>query len=119
MLRILVFAVVIANLAGCESMAEAARQQQAARQAQQDALRARIAELPREQKAHVQRCSSIAVGKIAALRNADQGGSMYGVTDYTIVDSCLADPSYYTTVPAPKAQVVVNAVYTPLPDPGP
>jgi hypothetical protein len=95
------------TLSGCEALAQAAAQQRAQQQAVEDDLRARIAQLSPEQRDAVQRCSSIAVGKVAALRNAGQGGGTYGINDYTIVDACLRNAYYYETIPAPATVINV------------
>lgn len=93
-------------LAGCQALAEMQEQQRAQQQAVEDNLRARIAELTPEQRDAAQKCSSIAEGRINALRNARQGAGTYNMNDYTVVDACLNNPYYYETIPAPA--VVIN-----------
>jgi len=113
MYRTLVLAFLVgASLSGCQALAEMDAQQRAQQQAAIDNLRARISTLTPDQKDAVQKCSSIAEGRVTALRNAGQGGATYGVNDFTIVDACLSNPYYYETIPAPA--VVIQA---PAPQP--
>ena len=105
-------AVACLSLSGCQAMAEMQAQQAARQQAIADNLRDRVAQLSPEQKDAVQRCSSIAVGKIGALRNAGQGASVYSMNDYTVVDSCLSNPYFFETIPAPAV-----VVHVPSPQP--
>ena len=93
-------------LSGCQALANMRAQQEAQRQATEDDLRERLAALSPDQKDAVQKCSSIAVGRVAALRNADQGAGLAGVNDYTITDACLDNQYYYEVIPAPT--VVIN-----------
>jgi len=111
---LVVVTVVCFNLTGCQAIAEMQAQEAARRQAIEDNLRARIAQLAPQQKDAVQRCSSIAEGRINALRNAAQGGGTNGMNDYTVVDACLNNPYYYETIPAPA--VVVNVPPPPAPN---
>jgi tRNA-dihydrouridine synthase len=115
MVRTLVVAMLIAlNVSGCAAMAEYAAQQEAQRQAQIDALQARIAQLTPEQKDKVQQCSSIAAGKIQSLRMAGQAAATYGMNEFTVASNCVDNPYYFQTIPNPPTQVIVNA-----PPPGP
>lgn len=112
MFRTIILVAVVVSLSGCEAMAEAARQQEEQRQAQEAALQSRIAQLTPEQKDSVQRCYAESVGRIKTLRNAGQGASTSGMNDYTVVNACLNNPYFYATIPAPA--VVIN---TPPPSP--
>ena len=117
MLRTLVVATLICvNVSGCAAMAEAARQQAAERQAQEDALRARIAELTPEQRDNSQKCAAIAVGRINALRMVNSQAALpyLWMSDSAVVRNCLNNPYYYETIPQAPTQVIVNT-----PPPGP
>lgn len=92
-------------LSGCQALAKMRVQQEAQRQATEDDLRDRVAALTPEQRNAVQKCSSIAVGRVAALRNAGQGAGLAGMNDYTIADACIDNQYYYEVIPAPTAVI--------------
>jgi hypothetical protein len=118
MIRTLVVTTVAClNLTGCQAIAEIQAEQAARRQAIEDNLRARIEQLTPQQRDAVQQCSSMAAGRINALRNAGQGGGTNGINDYTVADACLSNPYYYETIPAPA--VVVNVPPPTAPNPYP
>ena len=94
-------------LSGCQAIADMRAQREAQRQANEDNMRERLAALTPDQKDAVQKCSSIAGRRIAALRNAGQGAGTYGMNDYAIADACLENQYYFEMIPAPT--VVVNA----------
>jgi hypothetical protein len=103
------------NLAGCEAIARAQAEQAAQRQAYEDNIRERVAQLSPEQKDAVQKCSSESAGRINTLRNAGQGGAFNGWDDYALVNACLGNAYYYSTIPAPA--VVINVPPPQQPNP--
>jgi hypothetical protein len=113
MVRMLVLTLVCLNLVGCEALTQFNTGLQAGlqgttpqEQAQREqGLRDRVAALTPEQKDAVQRCYSESVGRIKALRNANQGASTNGMNDYTVTDACLNNHYFYATIPAPRAVV--------------
>ena len=92
-------------LSGCQALAEMRAQHEAQRQAREDNFQERVAALTPDQKDAVQKCSSIAVGRIAALRKAGQGAGTYGMNDDAIADACLDNQYYYEVIPAPTGAV--------------
>jgi hypothetical protein len=90
-------------LSGCQALADMRARQEAQRRASEDSLRERLAALTSDQKDAVRKCSSIAVGRFAALRKAGQGAGTYGMNDSTITDACLENQYYYQMIPAPTA----------------
>ena len=105
-LRVLTIALLGVGLSGCAEMArQQALHDEQEREAEQ-ALKERIQEMSPEERNATLRCSSTAVGRIQALRNAGQGNGTWGINDFTIVNACISNPYYAETIPAPA--VVVN-----------
>lgn len=118
MLRILVVILSCLGFAGCSVIA----QMQAKRAAQQQVIRDRLGGLSPEQRAAVEQCSSLTIGRMNTLRlaqqvEAEQGesaasrmneqanqraiNSLVGSdgTDYAVISDCLDNPHYYETIP--------------------
>lgn len=89
-------------LCGCQTFAQVAAQQRAER-AQ---LRNELSMLTPVQKSRAEQCSSLALGRVRALRMAGEWQYTYGENEYSLIAACIRNPYYFETIPRPTMVAV-------------